>query len=81
MQIVGILGAILFTTGIVTIVAPVKVAVKPQNERRIAAGLEPMNEEEFAIAVKKARRRGVLIAVVGVVMYLLSLNFLTLYSR
>jgi len=64
-----ILGVILFITGVATIAAPVKVSVGPQNKKRIAAGQEPMTEEEFVDAVKKARTKGILTAIGGVVLF------------
>ena len=62
-------GLILLICGILTVVSPGKFAVDPQNKKRVAKGQPPMNEEEYAIALAKARKSGIFLAVAGAVMF------------
>ncbi|MCL2856533.1 MAG: hypothetical protein FWE19_02250 [Oscillospiraceae bacterium] len=65
---IQIIGIILIIGGILIAASPAKMSVEPQNKKQIAKGQAPMSEEEFALAIKKARKSGILIAVAGVVM-------------
>ena len=67
--IIQAIGVIFFIVGVLIIIYPAALSAEPDNKERIDKGEEPMSEEEFAVAVKKGRRSGVILAVVGLIKF------------
>ena len=66
---IQIAGLMFIVIGILVAVYPVKFAAEPQNKKQIAKGKEPMSEEEFAAAVQKGLKSGIILVVAGAVMF------------